>query len=55
MFWVLYYCIIVDLGKTRAQGTEVDITAIYKLAIQAVHDVRTNPTCLHNIYDTTYY
>jgi hypothetical protein len=41
------------LGKTRAGGTEVDVPEVTQLVSQAVQAVRTKPTCLHDVKDTT--
>jgi hypothetical protein len=41
------------LGRTRTGGTEVDIPEVTQLVSEAAHAVRTKPTCLHDVKDTT--
>ncbi len=46
-------CLNLGLGKTRSDGTEVDVPEVTHLVTQAVEAVRTKPTCLHDVRDTT--
>ena len=40
-------------GLTRSDGTHVDVAIVKNLVAQAVLAVRTKPTCLHAVRDTT--
>jgi hypothetical protein len=42
-----------DLGRTQATGTELDVPKVAQLVSQAVEAVRTKPTCLHSVRDTS--
>lgn len=42
-----------DLGSTTPTGTQVDVAKVSQLVRQAVEAVRTRPTCLHQVRDTT--
>jgi hypothetical protein len=53
MFGMHHYRYEASLGRTSREGTVVDVEAIYALAIQAVEAVRSKPTCLHDVRDTS--
>ena len=40
-------------GTTQPGGTVVDVNEIRRLTAIAVENVRTKPTCLHDVKDTT--
>jgi len=40
-------------GSTRADGTHVDVPLVRDLVAQAVQAVRTKPSCLHDVRDST--
>ena len=40
-------------GRTSQAGTAVDVQAVTKLVAEAAELVRTKPTCLHDVRDTT--
>jgi hypothetical protein len=53
MFGMHHYRYEASLGRTSREGTVVDVEAIYALAVQAVEAVRSKPTCLHDVRDTS--
>jgi Glycosyltransferase 61 len=46
-----YYRWEAPRGRTKAEGTSVDVAAVKELVDQAVTSVRTKPTCLHEVRD----